>query len=155
MFEKLFGKREKIDKNQPRIVEIKKAKDIKKYGGSKKLIAPYTSYADVMRMIPEGKLITKEIIRVYLAKKYGADFTDTLTSEIFINLAAGESDNKKIAEVPYWRTLELDGRINEKFPGGVEKQRLLLEKEGHIIIEKGKFYYVKGFEKKIFHNLLK
>lgn len=37
--------------------------------------------------------------------------------------------------------------INEKYPGGIEAQIKLLEKEGHEIIKKGKRYVVKDFEK--------
>jgi len=33
-----------------------------------------------------------------------------------------------------------------QYPGGVEKQKLLLEKEGHTIIKKGKRLFVKDYE---------
>ena len=49
---------------------------------------------------------------------------------------------------PYWRVLKDDGRLNEKFPGGVEAQAARLEEEGHTI-EPGrgkKPPKVKGFE---------
>ncbi|MEA1905083.1 MAG: methylated DNA-protein cysteine methyltransferase, partial [Candidatus Hadarchaeota archaeon] len=34
---------------------------------------------------------------------------------------------------PYWRVLKADGRLNEKFPGGVRAQATCLRKEGHRI----------------------
>jgi alkylated DNA nucleotide flippase Atl1 len=48
---------------------------------------------------------------------------------------------------PYWRTLKAGGVINEKYPGGVKNQKRLLEEEGHSVIQKGKRYVVKDFEK--------
>jgi hypothetical protein len=37
----------------------------------------------------------------------------------------------------------------EKYPGGVERQKILLEKERHAVIKKGKRYYVKDYEQKL------
>jgi uncharacterized protein (UPF0216 family) len=42
--------------------------------------------------------------------------------------------------------MTLYGELNQKFPGGAERQKELLEKEGHIVIRKGKKYYIKNFE---------
>jgi hypothetical protein len=39
--------------------------------------------------------------------------------------------------------------INEKYPGGVEAQRELLEKEGHEVIQKGKRFIVADYEKSL------
>lgn len=154
MFKKIFGKlfadEPKQNFNEPRIIETKSKRAINKYGGTKKLIAPLSSYAEAMRLIPEGKLITKELIRYYLIKKHNADYIDMLSSEIYINVVASESAESKIEEVPYWRTLDWEGRLIDKFPGGIEGQKLMLEKEGHKIIEKDKFYYVKNYERKLF-----
>lgn len=49
--------------------------------------------------------------------------------------------------MPYWRTIKNNGELNEKYLGGAERQKELLEKEGHTIIKKGKKYYVKDFKK--------
>jgi len=43
--------------------------------------------------------------------------------------------------------LKSSGIINEKYPGGVEAQKRLLEKEGHKVVQKGKNYRVADFEK--------
>lgn len=154
MFKKIFGKlfadEPKQSFDEPRIIITNSKRAIKKYGGRKKLIAPLSSYAEVMRMIPQGKLITRELIRYYLIKKHDADYIDMLSSEIYMNIVANESAENKIEEVPYWRTLDWEGRINEKFPGGIELQKSLLEKEGHKVVENGKYYYVKNYEKKLF-----
>lgn len=150
IFGKLFADEPKQSFDEPRIIESKSKRAVKKYGGTKKLIAPLSSYAEAMRLIPSGKLITKELIRYYLIKKHNADYIDMLTSEIYINIVANESVENKIEEVPYWRTLDWEGRLNDKFPGGVEMQKLLLEKEGHKIIENGRYFCVKNYEKKLF-----
>ena len=150
IFGKIFADEPKKSLDEPRIIENKSKGAIKKHGGTKKLIAPVNSYADVMRMIPEGKLITKDLIREYLVKKYNADYIDLLTSEIYINVVADQSINNKIEEVPYWRTINWGGKLNEKFPGGIMGHKQFLENEGHKIIEKDKIYYVKDYEKKIF-----
>lgn len=39
--------------------------------------------------------------------------------------------------------------LNEKYTGGIEKQKKLLEDEGHKIIQKGKKFLVVDFEKKL------
>ena len=59
-----------------------------------------------------------------------------------------ETEGKK-RFTPYWRTLKAGGELNPKFPGGLEKQAILLTCEGHAIVKKGKRMYVLGFEKKL------
>jgi alkylated DNA nucleotide flippase Atl1 len=49
--------------------------------------------------------------------------------------------------VPYWRTLKAKGFLNEKYPGGQEAQKKLLEAEGFQVIARGKKYQVTGYEK--------
>jgi len=39
--------------------------------------------------------------------------------------------------------------INEKYPGGVEAQKKLLEKEGHKVVQKGKKCVVVDYEKSL------
>ncbi|UCC33090.1 MAG: MGMT family protein, partial [Candidatus Bathyarchaeota archaeon] len=50
---------------------------------------------------------------------------------------------------PYWRTLKTGGVINPKYPGGVKAQKRLLEKEGHVIVPKGKKHVVANYEKSL------
>ena len=47
---------------------------------------------------------------------------------------------------PYWRTLKSGGVINEKYPGGVEEQKKLLEKEGYKVHQKSEKSFVVDFE---------
>lgn len=106
---------------------------------------------EIMKKIPKGKLITINEIRVALAKKHCATIGCPITTGIFAWIAANAAEEAKAEGkkdiTPYWRTLKTTGEINPKYPGGVEAQKKLLEKEGHKIIQKGKKYIVLDFEK--------
>jgi alkylated DNA nucleotide flippase Atl1 len=106
---------------------------------------------EIMRNVPEGKLITINQIREIVAKKHNATIGCPITCGIFTWIAAHAAE-EAAAEgrkdiTPYWRTLRAGGVINEKYPGGLQKQKKLLEKEGHKVIQKGKKYVVVDFEK--------
>jgi len=49
-------------------------------------------------------------------------------------------------DIPYWRMLKADGFLNEKYPGGAEAQKRLLEKEEFVIRQKGKRYFVQNYQ---------
>lgn len=140
------------NKDMPKIQTIEDEKSIKRYGGEKMFLAPPIYYDEIMKKIPKGKLTTISMIREYLAKKNNADFTDPMTAGIFIQIVAFASYQRSDDITPYWRTLKSDGKLNSKYPGGIELQKKLLEEEGHEIIIKGRKnieYYVKDFEKSL------
>ena len=115
--------------------------------------APPIDYDKVMRLVPYGKLITVSGIREHFAKISGADFTEPITAGIFVSIAAWASTQRKEDKTPYWRTLKAKGELNAKYPGGVEAQKEMLEKEGHTIIQKGRKnirYFVKDYENKLY-----
>lgn len=150
MAKKTFNEKLHDSKDMPKIVEVTDPKAVSRYGGTKMLIAPPLAYDEIMKKVPYGKVITADYIRDYLAKKHGADYTCQLTAGIFINIAANASAERKTDETPYWRTLKKDGELNEKYPEGIDGQKLRLEMEGHKIIQKGKRYYVKDYQEKLF-----
>ena len=132
---------------------ITDVKSIEKYGGNKMYFAPPIAYDEVMKKIPYGKVITVGKIRELFTKKNGADFTEPITAGIFVSIAAWASHQRFEDQTPYWRTLKAKGELNEKYPGGIQKQKEKLEEEGHIIIQKGRKnirYYVKDYEDSIF-----
>ena len=45
------------------------------------------------------------------------------------------------------KTLKAEGFLNEKYPGGIERHKELLETEGFKVVRKGKRYLVPGFGK--------
>ena len=115
--------------------------------------APPMDYDRVMRLVPFGKLLTVGAIREYFARQSGADFTEPITAGIFVSIAAWASFQRTDRRTPYWRTLKAGGELNAKFPGGIEAQKELLEKEGHTVIQKGRTnirYYVRDYEKALF-----
>jgi len=149
MVKKSFNEKLNDNKDFPKVVEVTDLKSVQRYGGTKMLIAPPLSYDAIMKKIPEGKLITSDRIRSFLAKQYEAEYTCQLTTGIFINIAAKASEERDVDETPYWRTLKKDGELNEKYPGGIDGQKARLEMEGHTVIQKGMRYFVKDYEKKL------
>ena len=135
--------------DMPKISILEDSKAIALYGGTRLLIAPPIAYDTIMRRIPAGKLITSDRIRAHLAVRFGADSTCPLTAGIFINIVAKASIERGTDETPFWRTLKKDGELNEKYPEGVEGQKKRLEMEGHTVMQKGKRYFVKDYEKSL------
>ena len=132
-------------KDMPKFQIITDEKSIKKYGGDRMYFAPPIDYDKVMRLAPFGKLLTVGTIRKY--------FTEPITAGIFISIAAWASFQRADDKTPYWRTLKANGELNEKYPGGIEAQKEMLEKEGHTIIRRGRKnirYYVKDYENALF-----
>ncbi|MDD4141231.1 MAG: hypothetical protein PHR20_00320 [Bacteroidales bacterium] len=143
----------KNSKDMPKITEIKDEKGIQKWGGKTLVIAPPLDYDKYMKTVPEGKLITTNELRKKIAADYKVDLCCPLTCGIFVQIAAWASYQRETDETPFWRTLKSGGELNPKYPEAFDLQKKKLEKEGHIIIEKGKTnkrYFVKDFEKDIF-----
>ena len=144
-----FNAKMNNSKDMPKIVELDDEAS-KKWGGKTMVIAPPIDYDKFMKKVPKGKLITTDTLRKAMAKKYDTDITCPLTCGIFVNICAWASYQRDNDITPYWRVLKTDGRLNEKYPEGVQLQKKLLEEEGYTIIQKGTKnikYYVKDFSK--------
>jgi alkylated DNA nucleotide flippase Atl1 len=106
---------------------------------------------ELMKRVRKGKLITVNEIRNILAKKHGATIGCPITTGIFAMIAAHAANEAmeegKTRVTPYWRTLKSDGEINPKYPGGIEDQKTRLESEGHKVIQRGRKYLVKDYQK--------
>lgn len=140
-------------KDMPKFKTITDEASIEKYGGDRMYFATPIDYDTVMKKVPFGKVITVGEIRAFFAKQVGADFTEPITAGIFVSIAAWASYQRADDETPYWRTLKANGELNEKYPGGALAQKEKLEKEGHIIIQRGRKnirYYVKDYESVLF-----
>jgi hypothetical protein len=137
-------------KDLPRVERITD-KMSKKWGQGTVVIPAPEEVDEIMKKVPQGKLITINAIRAKLAQKHGATIGCPITTGIFAWVAANAA--KEAADAgekninPYWRTLKTGGIINEKYPGGVEAQKKMLEKEGHKLIKKGEKIMVLDFEK--------
>jgi hypothetical protein len=135
----------------PRIFETW-IKPSPKYGGAMLISCPRDIDA-MMQQAGKGELTTAADIAKRLAAKHKADITCPMTTGIFINIAAGAADERRAGGAknitPFWRTLKSDGSLNEKFPGGTEYQRRMLEAEGHTVVQKGKRWVVQDFQEKL------
>jgi len=123
--------------------------------GDEVVIVNPSEVVEMMRKVPKGKLITIVEICKQIAKEHGVKACCSLTTGILIMTAANATEEAakegKSLNIPYWRTLKAGGFLNEKYPGGAETHKRLLEKEGFKILQKGKKYVVKDYEKYLIH----
>jgi alkylated DNA nucleotide flippase Atl1 len=144
--------REKLNQSGglPR-VETMNEKMSKRWGTGTIVIPAPMEVDAIMKKIPTGKLTTINEIRSSLAKKHNATIGCPITTGIFAWIAANaaeENRQKGFKNItPFWRTLKTGGFLNEKYPGGVEAQKKLLEQEGHTVTRKGERYIVLDCEK--------
>lgn len=119
------------------------AKRPKSWGKGSILIPKPRDVDALMRKVRKGRLVTTSLLRAKLAEQAGADMACPLTTGIFVVIAANAAEEDRRAGrkriTPYWRTLKDGGKLNEKYPGGVEAQAARLREEGiEIIPGKGK-----------------
>jgi alkylated DNA nucleotide flippase Atl1 len=126
----------------PKVVDVPE-KWVKTMGGRRILVPTPLMVDEVVRTVPERKLVTVGQIRRQLAGPFKADSTCPLTTGIFLRIISevAEEDRQagKTSITPYWRVIKDDGSLNPKFPGGAEAHGQKLRDEGHEIIPgKGK-----------------
>lgn len=119
--------------------------------GDEVVLVNPSEVVEVMKKVPEGKVITIVGICQKIAEEHKVKACCSLTTGIFIMTVANAAEEAvkegKSLRIPYWRTLKAGGFLNEKYPGGAETHRKLLEKEGFKIIQKGKKFVVKDYQK--------
>ncbi len=146
---------EKLEKPQdlPKVAKIEGKMSRRWEEGTFVIPAPKEVY-NLMKKVPKGKLITINEIRKSVAKKHKATIGCPITCGIFAWISANAvqemAQKNKTIVMPYWRTLKSTGEINEKYPKGIAGQKKLLEEERHIIINKGKKFYIKDYEKSLY-----
>jgi alkylated DNA nucleotide flippase Atl1 len=147
-------------KNLPKILKLQKIfpcyNAVHKMGaeaGDDVVLVNPSEIVALMKQVPEGKVITLVEICKVVAQKHHVKGCCSLTTGIFIMTAANAAEEAvnegKSLPLPYWRTLKVDGFLNEKYPGGALAQKKLLEAEGFTILKKGKKFVVKDFEKNL------
>lgn len=147
---KTYNEKLHDSKDLPRVEKI--TDKMSKVWGSGTVVIPAPLEVDeLMRKVPKSEVTTINEIRSALARRHKATIGCPITTGIFANIAAHAAEEQKEKgqrdTTPYWRTLKSGGVINEKYPGGAEAQKLLLEAEGHEIVRKGSKYVVAGYEK--------
>lgn len=146
--------REKLDDDHglPRVVEIE-GRMSSRWGEGTVVIPAPREVDELMCAVPEGKLTTINHLRETLATRHGATIGCPITTGIFARIAAeAAAEDEKDGRVnitPYWRTLKAGGEVNPKYPGGCGGQRERLEAEGHVVVQKGRRYVVKDYEKSL------
>lgn len=142
--------REKLahDAGLPR-VQIISEKMSRKWGTGTMVIPAPREVDEIMRSVPEGRLITVGEIREILAKRHGTTIGCPLTTGIFAWISAHAANEEavegRMGITAYWRTLKTGGELNPKYPGGIERQKPLLESEGHTVLQKGKKHLVDNY----------
>lgn len=149
---KTWQEKLKDNKDLPKVIKLD-ARQAKNWGKGTMAIPSPMEVNAIMKRVPSGKLITINKIREKVAKKHHATVGCPITTGIFSWIAAHAADEAakegKKKTTPYWRTLKEGGVINEKYPGGIEEQAIMLESEGHHIIQKGKKWVVEDWEKRL------
>jgi alkylated DNA nucleotide flippase Atl1 len=148
--------REKLadSKDLPRVQTIPDR--LKARWGEGTFVIPAPNEVDeLMRRVPKGKVTTINHLRAAIAKKHGATVGCPMTTGIFAWIAANAAEEIAAAKpnarvTPYWRTLKTGGLLNEKYPGGVLRQKQRLKAEGQTVVKKGKHLAVSDLDKSLF-----
>ena len=118
--------------------------------GDKVVLVNPSEVVELMKKVPKGKLTTIVDICRRIARKHNVKACCSLTTGIFIMTAANAAEEAtrqgRNLGIPYWRTLKTDGFLNEKYPGGAEAHKKLLENEGFKVTRKGKKYFVQNYQ---------
>lgn len=125
---------------RPKLVPISDAM-AKRFGHGLMLVPTALELDAMIRKIPRGQVCSLSQIRSRLARWHNADLTCPLVSGIYLRIVAEAADEDRLSGrediTPFWRVVGDDGKLNPKFPGGVEAQAQRLREEGHTV-EKGK-----------------
>lgn len=137
------------DKGLPQVAKIE-GRMSKRWGEGTFVIPAPREVDEIMRSVRKGKLTTIDEIRQALAWRHKTNIACPLTTGIFAWIAAHAAEEARAEGkkqfTPYWRTLKAKGELNPKYPGGVENLKRLLAEEGHKVVQRGKRYFVAGFE---------
>ena len=151
---KSWGEKLNDAKDLPK-VEVIPERMAAKWGAGTLVIPAPKEVDELMRSVPKGKVTTINEIRRALAMRHGATIACPITTGIFAWISANAADELVTARptariTPYWRTLKTGGLLNEKYRGGINKQKQRLQAEGHRVVKKGARLIVADHEKKVF-----
>ncbi len=146
--------REKLadDKDLPKVVTLD-ATAAARWGGRTLAIPAPREVDALMRRVPRGRVVTINELRAAVARRHGAAAGCPISTGIFSWMAAHAAAEGAAAGettvTPYWRTLKVKGELNPKYPGGIPALTARLEAEGHAVVQKGKRFFVRDFEKAV------
>lgn len=108
----------------------------------------------LVRRIEPGEVVTLDDLRAELARHHGVATACPVSTAIFAGMSARATEERRHAGdavenlTPWWRVLKRGGFLNPKLPGGVERQRMLLEAEGVKVSPLRKQLAVYDFEQR-------
>ncbi len=147
--------RDKLRKpQQPQIETLTQAMGQWGRPGMRMVISTPAEVDGLIRAIPKGRLASINTLREALAHRHGVDIACPITTGIFASISAKaaveEEETGAKRTAPWWRVIKSDGKLNEKFPGGLLEHRRRLAAEGFSFVPAGKSSWrVDGWEKKL------
>lgn len=125
------------DKGLPKVVPIT-GKLSRRWGQGTVAIPSPREVDALIRRVPKGRVTTINQMREVIAQRHGATIGCPITTGIFAWIAAHAAEEAAAAGrqriTPWWRVLKEGGKLNPKFPGGIEEQAKRLGAEGHQLI---------------------
>ncbi|MFM8373766.1 MAG: hypothetical protein ACKOCO_15395 [Bacteroidota bacterium] len=125
---------DKLHKNQLPVIKEGPEQWNIRFGGSRMLIANPELVYEKIKTIPKGEVMTIKELRTKLAEDFDADYTCPLTAGIFLRIAAEAAEEMTTAgnrpELPWWRVIPDDHRLNNRLPGNGILQASRLREEG-------------------------
>jgi alkylated DNA nucleotide flippase Atl1 len=123
---------------EPHIVHVipPGAPGYKEADGGAMVVSPPAEVDALVRKIAPGQVATLDDLRAALARRHAVATACPVSTAIFAGMSARAAEERRQAGqpiddlTPWWRVLKRGGFLNPKLPGGVEKQRMLLEGEG-------------------------
>lgn len=140
--------------NHGKIVPIPPGEQ-KRFGKGTLVIPKPLDVDALVRKVRSGLLTTPSRNQARLAADCGADHACPLSTGIFIRIVAEAAEEDRQAGkkrlTPFWRIVKEDGALNEKFPGGANRQATLRRAEGFAIDTRRRkgFPRVKDFEESL------
>lgn len=119
---------------------------IKFFGGRGKMLLPTPEVlSNMIKTIPESKLLTLDALRKALAKQFEVLGVCPVTTKKSLIALANDSE----VNVPFWRVLKPTGELLNYLPGGLESQANQLKAEGFSLDDRGKTLKVKNFRQSL------
>jgi alkylated DNA nucleotide flippase Atl1 len=119
---------------------------VKFFGGSGKMLLPSPATVETLiKKIPEGQLLTADLLRKKLTDQFNVQGTCPVTTRKSLQTVAHDVGK----QVAYWRVINKSGELIAHFPGGVEGHAAFLRKEGFTIDTQGRIPKVQAFTERL------
>jgi hypothetical protein len=127
------------------IVDIAKDRE-RSLGTSGKMLVPCPATVEaLLKKIPEGKLVTIDLVRKTLADQFNVQTTCPFNTKLCLRAIANDPGKK----VAYWRVVQGTGEMIDYFPGGFAGHAALLSEHGFVIGYDGKKPKVKNLRENL------